>query len=78
MASEMGSSTYIHSFRAWVVFPQSKPQVAVDKGDMPPGATESTLLLTNRLKPIIINSFHVAEGLEQGLESVGRGFPFCL
>src|ERR1700680_2092499 len=45
-----------------VVFPSCKPQVAVHKGDMPPGATESTLLLTNREKPIIINSFRRGRG----------------
>src|ERR1700730_7708519 len=38
------------------------PQVAVHKGDMPTGVTESTLLLTNREKPIIINSFHRGRG----------------
>src|SRR5580704_14584360 len=67
-----GSSTCIHSFRAGVVFLRFKPQVAVHKGDMPPDAAESTLLLTNREKPIIINSFHRG----RGARICGSGFLF--
>jgi hypothetical protein len=51
----------------------AKPQVPVHKGDMPLGPTESTLLLTNRAKPIIINSFHRG----RGARICGLGFPFC-
>jgi hypothetical protein len=50
-----------------------RPQVAVHKGDMPTGTTESTLLLTNREKPIIINSFHGG----RGARICGLGFLFA-
>jgi hypothetical protein len=46
------------------VFPRGQLQVAVHKGDMSPGLTESSFLLTYIEKPIIINSFQKAEGLE--------------
>jgi hypothetical protein len=50
--------------RAWHAFLRGGLQVAVHKGDMLSGEREPTFLLTNRQKPIIINSFHRAEGLE--------------
>src|SRR6266446_2856818 len=63
----------MHNLGSGTCSRRARPQVAVHKGDMPYCAAESTLLLTNREKPIIINSFHRG----RGARICGLGFPFC-